>query len=265
MMKGMKRLMTNSLSILIIDDDAVYAKELAYYLKGCEGILEAEIANNGAEGIEMAKIMKPDVVVLDAFMPVLDGIGFLKRFSTLQISKKPIIIMNSVSQMNILIERAIKYGANYFMIKPQPYREVYSTIWDLLNYTQPEPLIIPQKESTEKIIANHLKQLGVPAHIIGYKYIKMALSLAIEDINVLNPITKKLYPQIAIAYSTSKSCVERAIRHAITKSWSQGNQSLIRSIFGYCAKDSGINRPTNSEYIAMVADDLNMRIKHNKL
>lgn len=255
------------LSVLIIDDNEQYAKDCTAYIRSNKDFFEASYALNGKEGLELAKLLKPDVIILDIFMPILDGIGFLRQFNALSHQKRPIIIINSVSQMTAILDTVTSYNVDYFMMKPQPYAEICNTIHDLTARSaaqENKPLMKNADLKTEECITEFIKALGVPAHLIGYQYIKSALLAAVKDMDILTPITKKLYPMLAAEYSTSKSCVERAIRHAITVSWKRGNKKLINDIFGYTDCDNGLHRPTNSEYLAMVADELRMRMRYDK-
>lgn len=260
--------MKESLSVLIVDDDESYVKELASYMKVRDEFGGIEYALNGEEALSMTLMLRPDVIILDAVMPLLDGIGFLRRLKAAELSRKPIIIMNSVSQLSGMINTAVSYGASYFMVKPQSPPVICDTILDLLSSDTSAK--IEQAERTaelslEESITNFLRCLGMPAHLTGYRYIRSALIHTSHDISLLNPITKKLYPLIAKEFHTTNSCVERAMRHAIEVSWKRGNKKLINDIFGYTDETIGMRQPTNSEYIAMAADDFRLKMKYEKI
>lgn len=250
--------------ILVIDSNEKYAKELAAYSKDNGFFYDSAYALNGEEGFELFTILLPDVVVLDYMMPVLDGIGFLRKLKFSGIKKKPVIIMNSHSNITSMISAAVQYGVDYFMIKPQPFEDMCSTARELLNGAAESVEAKEEKNDLEKSVTMFLRTLGMPAHLDGYKYMRSAILFTLNDPGVISPITKKLYPMIAEMYKTNKSCVERALRHAIEVSWQRGNKKLIHDIFGYSC-DSSLSRPTNAEYIAMAADDLRLRIKHGML
>ena len=160
---------------------------------------------------------------------------------------------------------ALSYKANYFMTKPQPPSEICNTIIDLLSSeNSSRSKTVPREaDNIDVSISRFIHCMGIPAHLNGYNYIREALKLAMDDINVLNPITRKLYPIIAQKFNKTPYCVERAIRHAIKVSWTRGNKKVIYDIFGYNSDSNYLCCPTNSEYIAMLADDLRLRLKHN--
>ena len=257
--------MNTNLSILIADDDENYAKSLASYLKSCNNISDVNYALDGEEAIELTRILHPDAVILDILMPLLDGIGFLRRLSEMHMDKKPFVIINSISNSSEILKTASGYGANYFMLKPQPSKCIYDTIMDFLfdnasaNHTSTEN---DDDYSLEEQVSIFLRHLGIPAHLSGYRYIRSAIVYAINDMDSINPITQKLYPALARKYNTNPSCIERAIRHAIGVSWTRGNKKLLTEVFGYSSDTAGTRHPTNAEYIAMAADDFRIRIKY---
>ncbi|MGN0162962.1 MAG: sporulation transcription factor Spo0A [Candidatus Ornithomonoglobus sp.] len=259
--------MKNKISVLVVDDDEKYVKELVSYMKTCGDFMDAEYALDGEEGLEMALITRPDAIVLDAVMPRLDGIGFLRKLNAAKPERMPVIVMNSASQMSSMLNTAIHYGVNYFMVKPQSCSDICDTIFDLLSSDKEARLSEHKKQeemSLEENVTSFLRCLGMPAHLSGYRYIRSALIRTTNDISLLNPITQKLYPVIAKEFNTSDSCVERAMRHAIEVSWKRGNKKLLNDIFGYGPDTSGTRHPTNSEYIAMAADDFRLRMKYGK-
>ena len=259
--------MNSKLQILVADDDEAYAKELCACINTQDGFTAAGYALNGAEALELTQLIRPDAVILDLLMPVLDGIGFLRRLEVSDNRKKPIIIMMSHSSMPKIITSAISNGADYFMVKPQSCRVICDTIKDLraaAAVISPAEAIHEDKLTIENHVSRFIRNLGIPAHLDGYKYIRDAIMLATADMSILTPITKKLYPMIAERYGTTMRCVERAIRHAISVSWLRGSRNMFNDIFGYSADDSA-RRPTNSEYIAMAADDFRLRCKYGAM
>ena len=254
--------MNKNYIMLIIDPDKKYSSELADYAKKSGFFFEASYSLNGEDGYNSVFLLKPDIIILDAIVPVLDGISLLRKINTEYTEKKPIIIMNTYTRIPGMITAATRYGVDYFMVKPQTYENICTTAQEMLNGIV-DTAAQPQKEGAVNIeneISFFLKSLGLPAHLDGYKYIRSALLYTINDPGIISPITKKLYPTLAEKYNTTKSCIERAIRHAIEVSWQRGNKKLISDIFGYC-RDSIISRPTNAEYIAMTADDMRIRLK----
>ncbi len=254
--------MQKQFSILIVDDNEQYAKELTAYARTQDYILSADYSSDGEKGAEMVLMTNPDVVILDSFMPHLDGLGFLRRLNTLKLKSKPVIIMNSESDFTTLINAALQNGADYFMLKPQLNSEICKTAFDLFFASEVKPDDTRPEFNLEQSITVFLHSLGMPSHLDGYKYMRLALIKTIDNVELLNPITKKLYPLVAEAFNTSKECVERSIRHAISVAWKRGNKKQIKDIFGYTVDTEGTRCPTNSEYIAMTADDFRLRLKH---
>ncbi len=257
--------MDNNITLLVIDADKAYAKNLAQYAKTHPAFLDAEYASNGRDGFELTKLIKPDVIIMDFLIPELDAIGFLRLIENTPTIKKPFIVINLLTMTSTMLSTASEHGADYFMIKPQPPREVCDTISDLIITPPLQKISVRGKEndSLDMKITRFLHCMGVPAHLNGYSYIRSSIKIAINDISAINPITRRLYPELAREYNKTPSCIERSIRHAIKVSWERGNKKVIHDIFGYSPDSQYLGCPTNSEYIAMAADDLKMRIKHD--
>lgn len=256
--------MEKGITVLVVDSDANYAKGLAEYIKSRDEFLEALYTTNGNDGYRMMKVIKPDVVIIDFLVSGLDAVGFLRLLHSESDTYRPMVIINSVAMLSSMLVAASEYGADYFMTKPQPYSEVCNTVIDLVGVgTVKEQVVEEKDDSLEVKITRFLHYMGVPAHLNGYMYIRSSLKRAIADLGSVIPITRKLYPDLAEEYNKSPECIERSIRHAIKVSWERGNKKIIHDIFGYSADTTYLGCPTNSEYIAMVADDLRLRIKHD--
>lgn len=247
--------------MLVIDSDTDHARMLARYAVKHGGFYDSAFASDGAEGLRLIKTLSPDVIILDAVLPTLDGIGVLRSI-TAQAMEKPLIIMLIQAQLSKMFEAAAGYGVDYFMIKPQSHKSICDAAHDLLSGGAGST--DTKNSELEKSVAAYLRGLGMPAHLNGYRYMRSALMLAADDPAVLSPITKSLYPSIAKMFRTSKSCVERALRHAIAVSWQRGNRKLLSDIFGYNCDDTPY-RPTNAEFIAMTSDDFRMKYKYDML
>ncbi len=253
------------ISVLLADDNATLTSELSQYLNSQNGIHVCAVAENGKKALELIERHQPDVVILDMVMPELDGIGVLKRLDALNLRKKPSIIAFSISALERTVETAMSLGADYYMLKPQPPERICEAIRD---FAEAEPAkSVPQKTAQvqnksdlETIVTEMIHDLGVPAHIKGYQYIRSAIMMVVENMDLLNFITKRLYPEIAKSYHTTASRVERAIRHSIEVAWSRGNADVMNDIFGYTI-NTGKGKPTNSEFIAMVADKIRLQVK----
>ncbi len=256
--------MDKKITLLIIDKDEDYAKNLCTVAKNHPAFFDAVYVSVGVNVYSTLEIFKPDFIITDFLMPGFDVMQFLRFLKTDYGKPKPFVIINSLTVTQSMIKSAGNHGADYFMIKPQPYYEICNTISELagenlISTTKPDA----NDDSVDVKITHFLHCMGVPAHLNGYNYIRSSLKFAINDISTLDPITRKLYPMVAQKYNKSPQCIERSIRHAIKVSWTRGNKKVIYDIFGISPDSNRHGYPTNSEYIAMLADDLRIRLKHN--
>lgn len=244
---------------------------LSEFLSNHDDFEIAGIANDGLQVLEIIKQKEVDVIVLDIIMPYLDGLGVLERIETMNMNKRPhIIILSAVGQEKIT-QRAINLGADYFVLKPFDLNVFINRIRQLTNVDSvikvenksllEEKLLKPVVSATslKKIVTNVMHELGVPAHIKGYAYLREAILMSINNIEIINSITKDLYPTLAKKYSTTPSRIERAIRHAIEVAWNRGKIETINKFFGYTISSTK-GKPTNSEFIAMIADKLRLEL-----
>lgn len=223
------------------------------------------VAYNGNEVLEKLEKDVPDVLVLDIIMPHLDGLGVLEQIQERGIKPVPKIMMLTAFGQENITQRAVELGAAYYILKPFDMDVLAHRIRQMKG--QPgAPTTMksmnPQSNRTNNLdanITNVIHEIGVPAHIKGYLYLREAITMVYNEVELLGAITKTLYPRIAEKYNTTPSRVERAIRHAIEVAWSRGNMESIRNLFGYTINVTKA-KPTNSEFIAMVADKL--RIEH---
>ena len=249
--------------VLIADDDKRYADELGEYFRTTEDIVPCGCAYDGEETLGMIEETEPDALILDMILPRLDGIGVLRRLSVSK--KRPLVIVNSAAALTSLYDVAAKYGASYFMIKPQSRESISEVIRDMCGMARakavsPGTKIAVDAADLETTVTEYIHELGVPAHIKGYHYLRTAIIMVVKDMDLLNYITKELYPEIAKAYQTTSSRVERAIRHSIEVAWTRGKPQTMNEVFGYTI-NTGKGKPTNSEFIAMVADRIRLNIK----
>lgn len=262
--------MTKKVSVLIADDNKNFADGLAAYLKTQTDLEVCGVAYDGEEAFGMVELTKPDVLVMDIIMPKCDGLGLLKRLARLRPENKPVCIAVSITGSSRIMEAVTQLGADYFLLKPQTDEAIADTIRNFAGL-QRSVAAPPQTASTlvsspaqsydlETIVTDYIHELGVPAHIKGYQYMRSAIMMVVENMELLNYITKQLYPEIAKQYSTTSSRVERAIRHSIEVAWNRGRPETMNEIFGYTI-DNGKGKPTNSEFIAMVADRVRLKLK----
>lgn len=272
--------MKEKTTILIADDNEDFALTLVKYLEKEEDMEVIGIAKNGKEACDMVTNTQPDVLLLDVIMPYLDGIGVLEYINSSGINKKPMCIMLSAVGQAKITQTAISLGAEYYVVKPFDIEVLVKRIKEIKNYkpttaqncysNKDREFKIPyidisdsnkkNEEALEALVTNLIHELGVPAHIKGYQYLREAILMVIKDIDIINQITKQLYPAIAAKYRTTPSRVERAIRHAIEVAWARGEQGTVESIFGYTIS-AAKGKPTNSEFIAMIADKLRLELK----
>ncbi len=252
-------------SVLIADDNKVFADNLKEYLRTREDIATVETAYDGEEAYAMIMETKPDIVLIDIIMPKRDGLSVMQKLFNSHLAKKPMCIAVSVTGSERIMQAAQEAGAEYFLLKPQSEEAVYDTIRSFgTRAGRTEFEVVSSEESKsydlESLVTEFIHELGVPAHIKGYQYVRTAIMMVVENMELLNYITKQLYPVIAKKYSTTSSRVERAIRHSIEVAWSRGRPETMNRIFGYTI-DTGKGKPTNSEFIAMVADRIRLQLK----
>lgn len=267
------------ITVLISDDNNEFATTLANYLEKDEDMQVVGMAKDGEEALSIISTLKPDVVLLDVIMPHLDGLGVLERLNSMRLEKRPICIMLSAVGQDKITQKAITLGAQYYVVKPFDIEVLIKRIKELRYYqpstnrgsfivkeTKSQYIDIPQQidkkseDGLEALVTNIIHEVGVPAHIKGYQYLREAIMMVVNDIDIINQITKQLYPDIAKKYHTTPSRVERAIRHAIEVAWGRGEPAVVENIFGYTVSASK-GKPTNSEFIAMIADKLRLEIK----
>ena len=269
--------MKEKIQIMIADDNQDFSRTLSTYLGNQEDMEVIGMARDGNEAVEMLKNITPDVVLLDVIMPHLDGLGVLENINEIKKDNKPMCIMLSAVGQDKITQQAINLGAEYYVVKPFDIELLIKRIRELKFYKpntnnsfigrEIKSQYIATAKSNDKsednleaLVTNLIHEVGVPAHIKGYQYLREAIMMVVKDIDVINQITKSLYPQIAHRYSTTPSRVERAIRHAIEVAWGRGQQETVENIFGYTIS-AAKGKPTNSEFIAMIADKLRLELK----
>ncbi|SFG89221.1 two-component system, response regulator, stage 0 sporulation protein A [Sporolactobacillus nakayamae] len=257
--------MLQTIKVCLTDDNKELIMLISEYLKTQDDIEVIGTASNGQDCLEMLKSMTPDVLLLDIIMPHLDGLGVLEQIHANPDLPQPGIIMLTAFGQEDVTKKAVELGASYFILKPFDMTNLANHIRQVAGKKELSPVFtthsIQRPSASDKnhdlnaSITDIIHEIGVPAHIKGYMYLREAISMVYHDIELLGSITKVLYPDIAKKYKTTPSRVERAIRHAIEVAWSRGNVESISSLFGYTVSMSKA-KPTNSEFIAMVADKL---------
>ena len=253
-------IMDNRTTVFIADSTEEFCTALTAALKAAEGFQIIGTASDGEQAIHMIQEKKPDVLVLDMMMPKMDGIGVLRAISGIE--KKPITLATSGFISDYMASTAAGLGVRYMMLKPC---DISAIVERLVEFRGGEnqriiPMRRPDKNSIETMVTGIIHEIGVPAHIKGYQYLREAIIIAVEDMDVINAITKVLYPQVAKTFQTTPSRVERAIRHAIEVAWDRGDLDTLQKFFGYTVSNTK-GKPTNSEFIALIADKLQLQLK----
>ena len=250
--------------ILITEDrNEISQDELAGMLS--MGFTPLFCRKDGEEVIDRIINEKPQIVLMDLFMSRLDSIGVMKAIAKNYTVKKPLFVVSSSFDSPVLQREIMENGASYFVIKPFSYKSLCENLTTLLRLHISDNGSIHNltlsQNSIELKVTEILHQIGVPAHIKGYHYLRDSIILSIEQPEIINAVTKQLYPSVAKKYETTSSRVERAIRHAIEVAWDRGDVDVLNSYFGYTIHISR-GKPTNSEFIAMIADKLRLQLKN---
>lgn len=269
-------ILKEKIKILIADDNIDFVSTVVTYLSSQEDIEIVGTAKDGVEAFNKIIDTNPTIVLLDVIMPHLDGLGVLEKLNMTN-KKLPIFIMLSAVGQDNVTARAINLGAEYYILKPFKMDVLIKRIRELVNRAEVKTQNISnyndnksnyidinsqatKEEILEIKVTNIIHEVGVPAHIKGYQYLRDGIIMVVNNIEVINQITKQLYPDLAKKYKTTPSRVERAIRHAIEVAWNRGQIETVESIFGYTV-NSNKGKPTNSEFIAMIADKLRLDLK----
>lgn len=273
---------------VVIADSNVQDRESKTKIMEGVGMKVVLSTGDGSKALEAIKQKKVDVVVMDMILPGVDGIGILEEINNGHQKNRPIFIVETALRMENLVEQAIQSGADYYMMKPvsgqmlikRMYQMVESKYGMMNSNREPEHHAVPAKKASiakkkptskmgytysgdlEVDITKILLEIGIPAHIKGYQYIREGIIMAFKDRNMLHYITKFLYPAIAKKYKTTSSSVERTIRHAIEVAWRRGNMDILDDIFGNTIC-SGRGKPTNSEFMALLTDKLRLEYRQS--
>lgn len=258
--------LNETIKVAIADDNKEFSEILQECLNRESDIELVGVAYNGEQMLSIIEERSPDVIVLDIIMPHLDGIGVLERINA-SANKRPKIIMLTAFGQESITQRVVELGADYYVLKPfnmdvliNRIRQLAGTATNTRPITAAATMPVVKTRPIDVEVTNIIREIGIPAHIKGYQYLRDAIMMIVAEVELLGAVTKVLYPMIAEKYSTTPSRVERAIRHAIEVAWNRGNIDMINKLFGYTIKlDKG--KPTNSEFMAMIADKLRMEMR----
>ncbi len=252
--------MDNLTTIVIADNGEEFCSSLSEALLRAGGFQILGTAGDGERAIRMVTEYKPDILVLDLMLPKRDGLSVLKAISGME--HRPVTLATSGFVTEFVSSAAANLGARYLMLKPCDMTAVVERLQEIRSgESLRKPMMRhTDKASIESMVTSIIHEIGVPAHIKGYQYLREAIIIAVNDMDVINAITKVLYPQVAKTFATTPSRVERAIRHAIEVAWDRGDLDTLQRFFGYTVSNTK-GKPTNSEFIALIADKLQLQLK----
>ena len=274
--------MQRPIRVLLADDNREFVEIVKEFIERQEDMSLVGVAYHGNEALELISREEPHVVLLDIIMPHLDGLGVLEKLQ--YASQRPKIIILTAFGQESMTQRAVNLGSNYYILKPfdldtlgKRIRQLQDDFSETSNGVQmsnsgsngnmssnsqfSSGILPPTSKNLEVEVTRMIHQMGVPAHVKGYQYLRDAIVSVVLNVSLLGAVTKELYPMIAVKYQTTPSRVERAIRHAIELAWDRGNVDFMNRFFGYTINvDRG--KPTNSEFVAMVADKLRMAMMY---
>ena len=248
--------MERNINVLIANENNEEIVQISEKLTNENLLSTIDKTSNGKEALEKLNAKNYDLLIVDLVLPQVDGFEVIERAK--QINKNIKIVVLSALSSDTFIKKTMVLGVDYYMLKPVDFNILAKRITDLFEDEQKNNLLISKTDSEKEIeekITNIFITVGIPAHIKGYQFLREAIKLAMENPDIINSITKKLYPSIAERFDTSASKVERAIRHAIEVAWNRGKIENINSIFGLTVYSNN-EKPTNGEFIALVADKM---------
>ena len=255
--------MDHCTTVIIADNTEEFCNNLTTALKRSEGFRVLGTANDGEQAIRMVTERKPDILVLDLMLAKQDGLSVLKAIANLD--RKPVTLATSRFVTDYVASAAANLGVRYLMLKPCDMTALVERLEEI-RVGEGQKRSIGQTATPgniEAMVTGIIHEIGVPAHIKGYQYLREAIIIAVNDMDVINAITKVLYPQVAKTFQTTPSRVERAIRHAIEVAWDRGDLDTLQRFFGYTVSNTK-GKPTNSEFIALIADKLQLQLKGAK-
>lgn len=253
------------IKVAIADDNREFCQIIAQFISAQEEFQVVGIAKDGIEALDIIERENPDILILDIIMPHLDGLGVLEKLHESDNEFFPKVIVLSAVGQDKITQKAIELGASYYVVKPFDFQIFIKRLKEAVdvngggveNNQSFKNKPTNNEKNLESKITKIIQEIGVPAHIKGYLYLRESISMVIEDMDYLGAVTKELYPTVAEKFNTTPSRVERAIRHAIEVAWNRGKVDTIDKIFGYTVNNNK-GKPTNSEFIALIADKIRL-------
>lgn len=251
---------TEPIKVLVADDNRDFCDMLGEFIRSQPDMRLMGVAHNGREALDLIEADLPDVILLDIIMPHMDGLGVLEKLGSMSREEgKPKVMVLTAFGQDSVTQRAIQLGADYYVLKPFNLDILGKRIRQMAGAVREPRAVAHAARSLEVEVTNMIHDIGIPAHIRGYLYLRDAIAMVVNRVEILGAVTKELYPAIARKYNTTPSRVERAIRHAIEVACNRGNVELLSRLFGHTI-NSVRGKPTNSEFIAMIADRLRMQL-----
>lgn len=250
--------MENRTTVFIADSTEEFCTHLSTTLQRTDKFQVVGTANDGEQTLRRVTELKPQILVLDLMLSKRDGISVLKALAGEH--NKPAVLVTSGFITEYVAAAAANLGARYLMLKPCDMTAVAERLEEIRGGENKKNARHGEKTDIEAMVTGIIHEIGVPAHIKGYQYLREAIIIAVNDMDVINAITKVLYPQVAKTFQTTPSRVERAIRHAIEVAWDRGDLDTLQRFFGYTVSNTK-GKPTNSEFIALIADKLQLELK----
>ena len=252
--------MEHATTVLIADGAEEFCSALSAALQRSDGFQVVGTAGDGEQAIRMIGERKPDILVLDLMLSKQDGFSVLKSMANME--RRPVTLATSAFLTEYVSSAAAGLGVKYLMLKPCDMSALVERLEEIRGGESPRTSGPRRLDKTgiESMVTGIIHEIGVPAHIKGYQYLREAIIIAVNDMDVINAITKVLYPQVAKTFGTTPSRVERAIRHAIEVAWDRGDLDTLQRFFGYTVSNTK-GKPTNSEFIALIADKLQLQLK----
>ena len=250
--------MNNTIKVMLAENNTEFSQKCVRILSSY-GYDVTAVEKDGTQVLAKVKVNTPDILIMDAFMLHIDTLGVMKQLEGMHLKSKPMIVIMSGVDNPKFEKEILSSGADYYFLKPFDIEVMAQRLMQMREWSNSGAESKPGS-NIEIVISDIMHQIGVPAHIKGYQYLRYAIILSIENPDMISSVTKVLYPEIAKKFSTTASRVERAIRHAIEVAWDRGDVDVLSSYFGYTIQSSR-GKPTNSEFIAMIADKLRLNLK----
>lgn len=247
--------------VMLANNSEDFSVTLAATLKQSDRYAVVGYANDGVRAADLLREVKPEILVVDMMLPQADGISVIRAANAME--KKPMLLVLADFMTEFVSGLLVSLGVQYVLLKPCTSRAVLERLDEMRNAAQQQrkPYGRSRDADVEAMVTSMIHEIGVPAHIKGYQYLREAIIIAVKDMEVINAITKVLYPQVAKTFATTPSRVERAIRHAIEVAWDRGDLETLQRFFGYTVSNTK-GKPTNSEFIALIADKLQLQLKN---